>query len=277
MYAQLGNIRFEGLNGFSAWERTQGATLAEMPRIGLKPRLQRTATPLDKIRLTIRLNILFCNPRANFDQLSQARLDGEVLTLVTGQGRLIGDFVIQNLSENRTELDRNGEPLDIVADVELIEHVSESPLEAAVAAAVGAGLAMAGNSPAITLAPPIIATSAGAIMNDVGAITRDGAVINADVQAGNLGQVSKRSVSVRDRIDRTLARINDAGNLFFQTRALVSSLNSSRNAVNRLKSFSDINDVNGALDANRDLQGALIQTRSSSSVLAALTATRRTS
>ena len=99
MYAQLGDIRFEGLKGFNSWERTQGADLAEMQRIGGKPRLQRTSTPLDTIRLTIRLNILFCNPRAEFDRLSQACADGQVLPLITGRGRLVGDFVIRQLKE----------------------------------------------------------------------------------------------------------------------------------------------------------------------------------
>jgi hypothetical protein len=161
--------------------------------------------------------------------------------------------------------------------VDLIEHVREDALAAAVQAAVDAALASTRNSPALTLAAPIIANSAGAIMADVGAIRQTGAVIDRDIQAGNMGQVSKKSGSLRDGIDRTLARINSADNLFNQTRALVSNLNTTRNAVNRLKSFAEINDVESALGANRDIQESLVQTNSAGAVLATFTATRRPS
>lgn len=272
MYAQLGDIVFEGLKGFSSFERTQGATLAEMPVIGGKPRLQRTGTPLDEITLSMRFNIAFCDPRAEFDKLSSARLDGTVLPLLSGGGRLFGDFVIADLKESRTELDANGEPLDILCDATLKEHVREDELASAVQSAISGGLANLQNRPAVSLAAPVITTSAALIMRQVGAVTEGAAVVDRNSSRGILSSVIKSADAVKGFADKALDQISRAQELQAQTQQIADELQVLKAAANRVSTSGDINE---ARNNNRDLQQSAGRTRTASSSLVRLIATRR--
>jgi phage protein U len=122
MYAQLGDIVFETLKGFTAYTDKQETTYAEHALIENKPRLQRTGEKLQEINLTIDFHSAFCQPDVEMAKLQQLRLNGEILTFIWGSGDVEGDFVIKSISKKLNDLAGDGNSINITADLELIEY-----------------------------------------------------------------------------------------------------------------------------------------------------------
>jgi len=99
MYAQLGNIRFEGLKGFSNFSHERGVNYAQHELINGKPRLQAVGDNLDSISFGMYLHSQFTNPEADIETLRLSMQNREVLPLILGNGRVLGFFVIPNFSQ----------------------------------------------------------------------------------------------------------------------------------------------------------------------------------
>jgi phage protein U len=121
MYAQLGNIQFDGLKGFSSFEQSYGTRYAEIPLIDGKPRLQRVGDELDEVTFTMLLHASFCDPEFEFQQLDLARRKGEVLPLINGEGLFYGDFVITEMRKGIVHTGTTGYIVHLEAQVTLRE------------------------------------------------------------------------------------------------------------------------------------------------------------
>jgi len=99
MYAQLGNIRFEGLKGFSTFSHTVGVTYAQHARINGKSRLEATGDELDAISFEMMLHANFTDPEADIDVINTATVNREILKLILGNGKVVGDFVITSFEK----------------------------------------------------------------------------------------------------------------------------------------------------------------------------------
>lgn len=128
MFAQLGNILFENLNGFSEFNKSGSAIYAEHALLDGKPRLQRTGTALDIISLTIKFHVSFCNPKQQLAALRTAKNDGEILPLLWGNGEVEGSFVITDLNEVIEDADSQGNVFSYQINVSLTEYVTDNKL-----------------------------------------------------------------------------------------------------------------------------------------------------
>jgi phage protein U len=98
MYAVLGLIEFQFLNGFTSFERTSGAEFPEHALINRKPRLQFTGQKLDEIKIELLFHLDFCDPEKELARLNAALAAHSSLPLVFGNGNYAGDFVITDIS-----------------------------------------------------------------------------------------------------------------------------------------------------------------------------------
>lgn len=122
MYAQLGDIKFEGLRGFNKFQRTRETVYAQVPMVNSKPRIQKTGQKLDEIDLGIMLHSEFCVPENELEKFDKARKKGEILTLMLGNGAVVGGFLVVSLSENIRKTDKIGNVIFLELDIKLIEH-----------------------------------------------------------------------------------------------------------------------------------------------------------
>ena len=123
MFAQLGDIQFEGIVTPSSWSETHGATFAEIPRVGGKAAMQHTAEELVVIELAIRLSREFCDPADILDRLKTAQTRGAVLPLIAGSGVLVGRFVITGLENQVRQTTADGDLISVNLDLSLKEYV----------------------------------------------------------------------------------------------------------------------------------------------------------
>ena len=129
MYAQLGNVIFQNLKGFTEFSKTGSASYSEHQLLDGKPKLQKTGSSLEEIALSIRLHASFCNPLNELTTLRDLRDNGEILPLLYGNGRLEGTFVITQLTSTVEDADPQGNVFSYVVSCTLREYVTQNRLQ----------------------------------------------------------------------------------------------------------------------------------------------------
>lgn len=283
MYAQLGDIVFEGLYGFDALTRRREMRYARHELVDGKPRLQRTGAALDTLSVGIRLNSQFMNPEANLRRLAEAQRGAEPLTLVLGNGAVAGDFVIESIDEVTEKTDAEGNIVAARVELALLEYFDPNKPRARQAAAEAAAFALDRNRPEVVNIPApaqapaetaahLTATGAeaGAINSDVGKLeaqVSDRPRLFARIRAG-ADKMGERLESYRSGILAGMAEYRNA-------QEILDSINETQHALSSLRAAADLENVTTALDANRSLQEAMNGTERSSSGFVAQIATRR--
>ena len=123
MFAQLGDIQFEGVKTPRSWTESRGAVFGEIPHVGRKPSLQFTGEMLVTMDLSIRLSQEFCDVTEELAKLYQAMAGGRVLPLITGVGVMVGRFVITAIDNRLEQMASLGELISVSLDVQLKEYV----------------------------------------------------------------------------------------------------------------------------------------------------------
>lgn len=131
MYAQLGNIRFEGVKGFTTLEESFGVNYAQHERIKGKPRLEFVGDVLDTIAIGIYLHSNFTNPEDDIEALKIYMLNREILPLIWGNGKFVGNFVIPNFTKTTEFTDPSGNIISATLSIDLLESFTEEPLKEA--------------------------------------------------------------------------------------------------------------------------------------------------
>ena len=125
MYAMLGNVRFELLEGFTALEETHTADFARHEVLKGRPRLQALRNALTEIRFSLRLHWKLGNPDTAFKGLVAAKEAQQAVALVYGSGRFAGWFVIESVSSHTLVTDGQGRTASREVDVSLTEFVGD--------------------------------------------------------------------------------------------------------------------------------------------------------
>lgn len=128
MYAQLGNIAFEGLKGFDSLTSKKSVNYAEHALIEGRPRLQRVGTNLEELSISIRLHASFTDPESDISAMETAKEDGEIMPLVLGNGVFAGEYVILSLSRTLEQTDPLGNIVSAKVSLELKEVYNPDPL-----------------------------------------------------------------------------------------------------------------------------------------------------
>jgi len=129
MYAQLGNIKFEGAKGFASLEETFGVNYAQHERIKGKPRLEAVGSNLDAISFSMHLHSQFTTPEDDIEQMRVNMVNNEILPLILGNGKVVGNFVITNFSVSTMFTDPVGNLIEASLSVDLLESFTEDPLK----------------------------------------------------------------------------------------------------------------------------------------------------
>lgn len=123
MYAQLGDIIFEGLFGPSSFERETETEYAIVKVLNSKPDLQATGLALDIITLQINLHHSFCDVGVSYAKMEDARINKDIMPYVDGYGNLMGDYVIHKIKQTVLHTDTKGYATHCECEVTLMEYV----------------------------------------------------------------------------------------------------------------------------------------------------------
>jgi phage protein U len=284
MYAQLGTIIFDNLKSPSEFEQRSAVVYAEHSLIDGKPRLQRTGSDLERIKISMDLHYSFCDVQGEIDALHDAMNAGDVLPLITGYGMYVGDFVIVNMSRELKHATPNGFLIAASVEVSLSEFVEGDKLTNLAQSAVQGGFAMLRNTPGTVLAFTPIQGIAAAVSADVEAMSLESAAITRELgeaatpssRARLLSSVADRTRTITAKVGEVTATIAGGGAEFqAKTQGLRGTFRSLQRAAANVRAAASIQDYSGALQANQALINANNATISAGASIAAITATRR--
>lgn len=122
MRAQLGDIQFTGLYGFGSLSEREETRFTRHDLAENKPVLQKVGWELDEKSVGIRLHSMFSDPEERLEELRAARIAGEAMPLVWGNGDYKGDFVIESMEVHTRRTDRDGNLVSVDLQIELIEY-----------------------------------------------------------------------------------------------------------------------------------------------------------
>ena len=97
MFAQLGDHIFQGLKTPVSTSEADAVKYGQIPRVNDIDAIQPTGAELREISLTIMFSSEFCDPQTEIFALKKSMHAFEVLPYITGDGRIVGKFVITNL------------------------------------------------------------------------------------------------------------------------------------------------------------------------------------
>ena len=97
MFAQLGDHIFQGLKTPVSTSEADAVKYGQIPRVNDKDAIQPTGAELRELSLTITYSSEFCDPQAEIYALKASMHAFEVLPYITGDGRIVGKFVISSL------------------------------------------------------------------------------------------------------------------------------------------------------------------------------------
>jgi len=208
MYAQLGNIIFEGPKSFGSYQSTKQTNIVEHGLIDGKPRLQKIGVNLDQLNIGIQLHQRFCDVASEIEALEIASKNAEVLPLLDGSGLFIGNFVIKSVDKTYDHTDPQGVPVLAQLTLSLIEHAHTVTASQAQQDAFAAEE----NNPEL--------------VKDVPRTQGETASINKSVT-----EAKAQASSVQSDVDKAKANADQATEIFKQTENRLKKINNAANDV----------------------------------------------
>lgn len=262
---QLGDIQFEGLKGLDSLRKSREAVYAELPLMGGKPRLQRTGTALQQVTVSIALHAAFTDPAADIAALDEYREGGDVLTLINGEGEVVGDFVITAIEETVTQTSPTGRTLSAEVSLTLKEHFDPNKPATLAQAAQSAAFAVGADKvvPVRLVRPPI--TSASVVSQNVtGGISASAAGIayvrqaplNTPQQASLLVRANAVLEKAKEAYTAAKDTANEYANIAATAPQLIAELTAVLANVNSLASLVQSGDLTNALTAADTLEAS---------------------
>lgn len=271
MYAQLGNIRFEGLKGFTDFSHDRGVNYAQHELINGKPRLQAVGDNLDLISFGMYLHSEFTNPEADIETLRSAMLKREILPLILGNGRVLGFFVIPNFSQNNSFTDPKGNLIEVTLSVELLESFSDNPLRQAQIRAIEQSFATSNRNSNVRSVLPAKKSLGMGMTDDISKIETSAKLVNiytAKIEENTSraeywsGKISKSLNDIEGNITKVQSRLSDASELQDLAQDVPVALNDVYVRVNNMKAVLPISDVNSFKILNQQLNGSVVSLNS---------------
>jgi len=284
MYAQLGNIRFEGLKGFSSLEESFGVNYVEHERINGKPRLQAVGSVLDKITFDMFLHADFTNPEADIEAIRLNMDNREVLPLVLGNGKVVGNFVIPSFTKSTQFTDPNGNIISATLSVELLESFTDDPLRDSKKAAKSAAFATtARNNNVRTVLPPKL--SAGTeVTTRVTEIGYQATIVNNYTAAAEAnpntyeyysGKITQSLDDMEGNISVVQERLQSAQDLQQLAESLPVALQQVYSNIQNMRGALPISDIQSFKNINNSLLNSTFTAKSANTRLAEQAIIRR--
>ncbi len=261
MFAQLGNTIFENLKGFSDFNKTTEAVYAQHDLINSKPRLQKTGDGLKELEISMRLQASFCKPRIEADALATSRDTGEVLTLLWGNGKVEGSFIITTITETIEDADKNGEVFSLILAVSLREYVVPDKLQQEQQTAVKKSFATGNKKPVGTAktnpqtCPQKVSSLVSQIESRAGAV--DAAVKSFSLSEKTISTIKSNLNGILSPISSIKSMTDTYGTCIYNNLSIRNAVLELDSAVQDYQTFlngSPATNKNGAITYNPALQ-----------------------
>jgi len=272
MYAQLGNIRFEGLKGFSNFSHERGVNYAQHELINGKPRLQAVGDNLDSISFGMYLHSEFTNPEADIDTLRTAMQNREILPLILGNGRVLGFFVIPSFSQVNSFTDPKGNLIEVTVSVELLESFTDDPLREAELQAIQQAFATSNRNSNVRSVLPAKLSKGMTVSTEISNIQTSTTLTG--IYTAKIAEIPSRSEYWSGKINKSLTDIeggltnvqsilSDASELQDMAQSMPAAINDVYNRVQDMKAVLPISDVNSFKTLNQQLNSSVLNLNSS--------------
>jgi len=267
MYAQLGNIRFEGLKGFSSFSHTVAVAYAQHARINGKSRLEATGDELDAISIEILLHANFTNPEADIEEMRAAMYNREILKLILGNGNIVGDFVISSFEKVIDFTDPKGNIISVTLSVELLESYNENPLSEAQKNAMNSAFATTARNSNVRSVLPAKPSPAMGVTLQVSEIKASAIQINQYTAAAEAnentfeyysGKIDSNLNDIEDNISNIQASLSDAQDIADLAASLPEAIQDINTRVQNIKAVLPISDIAQFKILNSQLQGSVL-------------------
>lgn len=263
MYAQLGNIRFEGVKGFTTFEESFGVNYAQHERIKGKPRLEFVGEILDTIQIGIYLHSSFTKPEDDINALKAYMLNKEILPLILGNGKLVGNFVIPNFRKTTEFTDPTGNIISATLSIDLLESFTEEPLKEADKKAKDKAFATTLRTSNVRSVTAPNLSQGMVVSKNVSEIQSSAKIVNqytfaAEKDPDTLDYYSKKINKTLDSMEGQLFKTNQAFSSSPDIQELGPNMPTSLNRVNtsiqNIKAALPISDINSFKALTADLQ-----------------------
>jgi phage protein U len=108
MFAQLGKHIFQGLKSPHAWNESHAERYGKIALVNGRDAVQHTGRELSEISIDIVYSVEFCEPATEIDALRQSMNKAEVLPFISGDGVVIGKFIITAVDVEKSKFSPSG-------------------------------------------------------------------------------------------------------------------------------------------------------------------------
>ncbi len=122
-YGSFGDIVFEVHEYFSHTEENS-FSYARPETIQPPSTTQWLGRELQKIRMKLKFHYLLSNPAESYKKLKELAQKGEVQKLIIAK-QILGDFVIDRINAEYTQVNAYGQPIAIELDIEFTEYIKK--------------------------------------------------------------------------------------------------------------------------------------------------------
>jgi phage protein U len=264
MYAQLGTTVFDALKSFVTFSQDEEAVLVEHALISRKPRLQGSGIGLQTLTLSLFLHQEFCNVEEETAALRESKNTFEILSLLWGNGKLEGDFVIKQLTIEKVQQDNQGNTYASTVNVVLLESVKDNRIDQAQQDATKKAFATGSKNPAAKSSRINTSTCEKSISDAVSSIRSNGASVNTYLQGFYYQPIKQNGIQIscEDIISKCASIIvatNSQGSCVYDNDNLRSSANNVRASADSIKGdvYNRSVDMNTLKSENIILQSAI--------------------
>lgn len=267
MYAQLGNIRFEGLKGFSSFSHERGVNYAQHERINGKPRLQAVGELLDTISFEMYLHADFTDPETDIETLNVAMRNREILLLILGNGKIVGDFIIPSMSQVNSFTDPFGNLISATISIELLESFNDNPLREDERQAISNAFATTlRNSNVRSVLPPKLSNGMGMTI-DISKIETSAKLVNQYTASAAAvpsrtnyysGKINSELSNIEGNISSVQSKLSEAQDLQDLAVSLPTALNNLNTSVQNMKAVLPISNIDNFKILNGQLNNSVL-------------------
>lgn len=160
MFAQLGRHVFQGLKLPASWSESHAERYGKIALVNRKDVVQHTGRELSELTIDIVYSVEFCEPATEIEALRLSMNKGEVLPFISGEGAILGKFIITGIDVEKNRFSRSGRLEMAGVSLSLLEYdypVAKTPK----------GKALKSARPAPLPPAPPVASVANAICADI--------------------------------------------------------------------------------------------------------------
>lgn len=259
MYAQIGDIVLSNTYGFTGFTNEEGVALVEHAKIDAKPTLQGTGTNLIKLKFQIKLHRKFVVPETEKKRFTTYLNNFDVLPITLGTGEFLGYFVLSSVVETIDQTLDDGTIFESILDISCSEFSGEI-------VAQNAGTAVSSNDPARFNSIAVVQPTGGQLVSTYVDTSAMAAQMDKDIQdANNNPRTRKEKVKaallkaqhIEKNLRSTQVLVSNIFRLVTEAKNLKEKAKRSTQDIMLLQSALKVNDMDSAMQANRDFQANL--------------------